>query len=399
MNFRLTDEQMLFRNMAREFSEKNIRPVAKQIDREEKIPQALLNGMAELGLLGVTIPEKYGGPGGDALLAALGAMEVARGDVSMAVPVYYLLQAGWSAVINKYGTEEAKAELLPRIVKGEHFLGIATTEPGGGSDLANLKTTAVRKGDKFIVNGEKAFISGCRECEQIGQGGHMTLLRTDLSRGTKGFSFLYVPYNCPGMKYTHYNHLGRRGFSTGGMTYENVEVPARYLMGEENRGYNHAMDGFSLARTLVAAACIGAAERALELGMDYIKTREAFGRPIAKFEGIQFEVANDYAMLEMVRTAVLKAAWLWDEVQKGNATITELNIQMAIGKLMAPQVSFEIFKHAMMWYGGAGYNTDVELGMGLNGILSYLAGAEGALNIMRIIIGKELLGKEFMPTS
>ena len=400
MDFRLTNEQVLFRNMAREFSEKNIRPLAKEIDRSEKIPLSLLKGMADLGLLGVTIPENYGGPGGNAVLAAVGAMEVARGDVRMALPVYYLLAAGWSSVISKYGTEEAKGEILPRIAKAEHFVGIATTELGGGSDLANRRTTAVRKGDKFIINGEKAFYSGYRECEQLGRGGHVTLLRTDLSKGTRGFSFMYVPYNRPGMKYTNYSHLGRTGFSTGGMTYENVEVPAKYLLGEENRGYNYAMDGFSLARTLVASACIGAAERALELGMDYIKTREAFGKPIARFEGIQFELANDYAMLEMVRTAVLKAAWLYDEVQRGgDATISELNIQMAISKLMAPQVAFDIFKHVMMWYGGAGYNNDVELGMGLKGILSYLAGAEGALNIMRIIIGKELLGKEFMPTS
>jgi len=121
MDFRLTNEQVLFRNMAREFSEKNIRPLAKEIDRSEKIPLSLLKGMADLGLLGVTIPENYGGPGGNAVLAAVGAMEVARGDVSMALPVYYLLAAGWSSVISKYGTEEAKGEILPRIAKAEHF--------------------------------------------------------------------------------------------------------------------------------------------------------------------------------------------------------------------------------------------------------------------------------------
>lgn len=397
MDFGLTEEEELFQKMARDFCEKRLRPRAREIDDGEKIPDDILKEMADLGLLGITIPQEYGGPGGNTVMAALGGIEVGRGDISMATVVFYLLEAGWSLIFSRYGTEEAKREILPKVAKGQSFLGICTTEPGGGSDIANMKTTARREGDYFVINGEKGFISGLKECGRM-SGGHLTLVKTNPEAGTRGMSFLYVPLNTPGITTTIYKHMGRMGISTGGVSYKDVRVPAKYLMGEENKGFYVAMSGFNAARPLVSAACIGAAERGLEIGIEYIKERQAFGRPIGKFEGVQFEVVEQYSMIEMTKLAILKAAWMIDRYPNPDRyTTSEITKTVAIGKLHAPQVAFETIKKAMIWFGAAGYSKENELEMGLRGVMSYLAGAEGAQNIMKIILGRELLGDEFVP--
>jgi acyl-CoA dehydrogenase len=157
------------------------------------------------------------------------------------------------------------------------------------------------------------------------------------------------------------------------------------------------MTGFNVARTLVAAACIGASERALEIGMEYIKERKLFGRPIGKFEGIQFELAEQFSQVEMAKNTVLKAAWLIDKYGDDKSKVSEITKTATVVKLYAPQIAFETVKKAMIWYGAAGYTKDVDLEMGFRGVTSYVVGAEGALNIMKVILGRELLGKEFIP--
>lgn len=396
MDFDLTEDEELFRKTVQEFCEKRLRPRAREIDTKEEIPQDVLRGMAELGLLGVTIPEQYGGPGGSLTMAALAAMEIGKGDISMATAVFYLLEAGWSLILAKYGTEEAKSEVLPAVAKAKAFLGIATTEPGGGSDIANVKTVAKRKGGNFVLNGEKAYISGIKEALNMG-GGHLTITRTKPELGHRGMSFFYVPVATKGITTTLFHDMGRMGISTGGLSYGDAEIPAKYLLGQEDNGFYHLMDGFNAARTLVSAACIGAAERALEVGKEYITQRHAFGRPIGKFEGVQFEFAEQYSQIEMAKLMVLKSAWLIDRFGGDPNRVSETTKSVAIVKLYAPQVAFETIKKAMMWYGAAGYTKDVELEMGLRGVTSYLVGAEGALNVMKVILGRELLGKEFIP--
>ena len=229
-------------------------------------------------------------------------------------------------------------------------------------------------------------------------GGHLTLVRTDVSRGYNGMTFMYVPIRTEGITITQYKDMGRMGISTGGIFYKEAKVPARYVLGEENKGFYYAMSGFNAARTQVAAACVGAAERALEIGIEYVKQREAFGRPIGKFEGVQFEIADQYGMTEMIKLAVLKAASLIDQNPEPDSYMqSEITKTVSICKLYAPQIAFETVKRAMMWYGAAGYTKENDLEMGLRGVMSYMVGAEGALNIMRVILGRELLGKEFIP--
>jgi acyl-CoA dehydrogenase len=395
MEFELSDEEQAFQAAVRKFGDKVLRTNERRIDSEGRIPREVLDEMARLGLLAMPVPTEYGGLGGSAVLTELAAEEIGRGDFSMATAVFFLLEAGWGWVLSQHGTEEAKREILPPVCAGKTFLGIATTEPTGGSDLARMRTTSSRSGDGFSVRGEKAFLSGVEEAKSMG-GGHLTLTK---STDAGGFNFLYVPTNSQGNSTQKFENMGRMGISTGAITYADTKVPRRYLLGEEGHGFDYAMDGFTVARTFVSAACVGAAERALETGLAYIRERPAFGQPLGKFEGIQFEAVDLYAQIEAVKWQCRRAAWLLDRYTlRGDDTHrSEVVKAVASVKLTAPPVAFETVKRVMMWFGAAGYTKDVGLELGLRGVMSYLVGAEGGLNIMRIIIGRELLGKEFVP--
>ncbi len=394
MEFRLSDEEEAFQSAVRKFGDKVLRPNEKKIDAEGRIPDEVLRAMADLGLLAMPVPSEYGGIGASAVLTELAAEEVGRGDFSMATAVFFLLEAGWGRLLAIHGTEEAKREILPPVCRGEAFLGIATTEPTGGSDLARMRTTSRKDGDGFRLTGEKAFVSGVEEAKRLG-GGHLTLSRA----AEGGFRFTYVPTRSEGISTQRFENAGRMGISTGALSYQDARVPAKYLVGADGRGLEIATEGFTVARTFVAAACIGAAERALETGMVYIRERSAFGQPLGKFDGIQFELVDLWTQVEAVKWQCRRAAWLLDTypLREDPTHRSEIARTVASVKLQAPQIAFECVKRVMMWFGAAGYTKDVGLELGFRGIMSYLVGAEGGLNIMRIILGRELLGKEFVP--
>jgi acyl-CoA dehydrogenase len=394
MDFRLTDEEEAFQAAVRKFGDKVLRPHERRIDAEGRIPDEVLAEMAHLGLLAMPVPTEYGGIGASATLTELAAEEIGRGDFSMATAVFFLLEAGWGYILGAHGTEEAKHEVLPPVCAGKAFLGVATTEPTGGSDLANMRTTSRKAEGGFTLRGEKAFVSGVEEAKRLG-GGHLTL--TKATEG--GFRFVYVPTRSTGITTQKFDNMGRMGISTGALTYQDAPVPSKYLIGTDGKGFDIAMEGFSVARTFVSAACIGAAERALETGMEYIRERQVFGQPLGKFEGIQFELVDLWTQVEAVKWQCRRAAWLLDTytLKGDHSHRSEVNRAVAAVKLMAPQIAFECVKRTMMWFGAAGYTKDVGLELGFRGIMSYLVGAEGGLNIMRIILGRELLGKEFLP--
>ncbi|MHB8352597.1 MAG: acyl-CoA dehydrogenase family protein [Thermoplasmata archaeon] len=397
MDFELTDPERAFQAAVRRFGDTVLRPNERKIDTEGKIPEEVIREMAHLGLLAMMVPAEYGGMGGSAVLTEIAAEEIGRGDLSMATAVFFLLEAGWGRTLAIHGTAAAKEELLPAVCRGETFLGIATTEPTGGSDLAGMHTESHRDGSEFVLRGEKAFLSGVEEARNRG-GGHLTLTR---ARGPGGFNFLYVPTRHPNLATQRFSNMGRMGISTGAISYDHARVPERYLLGREGHGFGIALEGFTVARTFVSAACIGAAERALEIGMAYLKERTAFGQPLGKFEGIQFELADLYSQIEAVKWQCRRAAWLLDR-QFGpepvsGADRSELERVVASVKLTAPPIAFETIKRVMMWFGAAGYTQEIGLERGFRGIMSYMVGAEGGLNIMRIILGRELLGREFVP--
>jgi acyl-CoA dehydrogenase len=398
-NFNFTEEQRLFRWAIKDFCKRKLTLQAQEIDTKQEIPQEVIKGMADLDLLALTASPEYGGAGATFTMATIATEELAYADISMATSVFFLVEAAWAFIFNKYGTKKALMEVMPKIVKGERFLGIASTEPDVGSDVAALKTTAQKEGDKYLLNGEKAYISGIKEVQRLG-GGYVTIAKTSPKLGHKGETLFYVPMNTPGVTPTPLlQNMGRMGISSGGFIAENAKIPQHYVIGEVNRGFYYALEGFTHARVLVAAACIGTAKRALEIGIDYIKQRKAFGKSIGKFEGIQFQLADDYTKLECARLLVYKAAWMLDEFKKGKFTYNDLNKAVAMAKLQAGTTAFDIYKDVMLWHGAYGYTKDCPLEMGFRAVMSYIIGAEGAQNIMRMILGTAILGRDFSPTS
>jgi acyl-CoA dehydrogenase len=402
VDFSFTEEQELFRKALKEWCEKNL-PLEKirEMDGKGEIPREILKGMADLGLLVMTAPQEHGGTGADWVTACIAGEELGYADISIAIPVFWLVESSWGFVVDRYCTEKVREAVIRPAIKGEAFIGIASTESGGGSDVAAFKSTARKEGNDWILNGEKMYISGTEEAKKLG-GGYFVIARTAPAppeaphRGMTGF---YLPINAAGVEINkRFDDMGRMAISTGGFMMKNVRIPDAYRIGEVDKGFYLTMEGFDNARILIAAVCVGAARRALEIGMEYIKERKAFGRPIGKFEGIQFELADDWAQLEALRSLTYRTAWMQDKRYKeGKFTPLEVSRMIAACKLMAPHFAFDVFKHAMIWLGAYGYTKECPLEMGLRGIMSYCVGAEGATNIQRIVIARELLGKDYIP--
>ena len=398
MDFSWTEEQKLWRKTIRDFAQKKIKPRVREIDTNKKIPEEIIKEMGTLGLLAPTSSKEYGGADLDWTMACIAAEELGRADISLAVPVLYLVEAAWGFILSKYGTKEVKEKYIPKVISGDAFCGIAVTEPTGGSDIVGaVKTKAEKKENKWILNGEKIFISGVSESLKLG-GIHLTLAKTNSSADHKGFSFFAVQLkDNPNIEISLFEDMGRMGISTGGFTMNEIELPSYYLIGERNRGFYYAMEGFSAARTLIGATCVGAAEGALELGMDYIKTRKAFGRPIGGFEGVQFSLSELYTDIESTKLLTYRAAWIMDEMyKKGNFSHHDVALSAAMSKLRAPVITFDVMNEVANWLGAIGYTKEYPIEMGIRGVRSYSIGAEGTMNIMKIIIARELLGKEFL---
>lgn len=400
VDFSFTEEQQLFRDAIREWCRKEL-PIEKirEMDNKGEIPREIIKGMADLGLLIMTAPEEHGGTGSDWITACIAAEELGYADISIAIPVLWLVESSWGYVVDKYCTEQVRDMVIRKAIKGDAFIGIGSTEAGGGSDVAAFKTTAKKIGDKWVLNGEKLYISGTEEAKKMG-GGYYVAARTSPpppGASHRGMSGFYLPINAPGVDVNkRFEDMGRMAISTGGFAMNDVELPDYHLIGEVDKGFYMTMEGFDCARILIGAVCLGAARRALELGMEYIKERRVFGNPIAKYEGIHFELADDWAELEALWSLVYRTAWMMDKRYKEKRfSPLETAKMISACKLKTPNFAFDTFKNVMLWFGAYGYTKECPLEMGLRGIMSYCIGAEGTLNIQRVVIARELLGKEY----
>jgi len=402
VDFSFTQEQDLIREGLREWCEKNL-PLEKvrEIDEKHEVPKEIIKGLADLGYLMMPIPEQHGGTGADWVTTCIAAEELGYADISIAIPVFFLVESSWGFVVDRYCSEQVREEFIKKAIKGEGFIGIATTEAGGGSDVANVKSTAEKEGDTWLLNGEKLYTSGTEEAKKWG-GGHFVLVRTSPpptpEKHHLGLTGFFLPIKAPGVEVVkRFEDLGRMGISTGGFVMDNASLSDYHRIGEEGKGFYLTMEGFDTARLLIGATCLGATKRALELGMTYIKEREAFGRPIGKFEGIQFELADDWAELEALRSLVYRTAWMMDKKYNGGKfSARKVSTYISACKLKVPPFAFDVFKRVMLWFGAYGYTKECPLEMGLRGIMSYMIGAEGTLNIQRTIIARELLGRKYM---
>jgi acyl-CoA dehydrogenase len=397
MDFSYSEEQELIRRKVREFCGEQISPRIAEIDETGEIPRDIIDEMGSKGLFGLTLSREYGGSSSGFMKAAIAAEELGRADISMAVAVYFVVTAGWSFILDRYGTDQAKGELLPAVAAGRSFLGIASTEASGGSDIASTSTTLVKTDKGMVIHGTKTYISGVSEAAKYG-GGYVTVVSTDPGQRHRGISLCYLPVRGQaGVSVISQRQMGREGISNGFIKMESAVVPHHYLIGEWNRGFYYAMEGFNCARTLVAAACIGAADGVLEAGISHLKRRKVFNTPLAGFEGIRFQLADSHLRLETARLLVQKAAWMLDTMYAGGGVSRgDVTRTVAAAKIAAPTAAFEIIRDVMMWHGARGYSRAAGLERGLRGVASYLMGAEGAQNIMKVIIARELLGREYI---
>jgi len=397
MDFGWTEEQQMWRRAVRDFAQKKIAPRSREIDSTGHIPVELIRAMAEMGLLAPTVSEEHGGQGMSITMATIAAEELGRAEISLALPVMYLVQASWGYIFDRFATPDLKREILPKVTAGKAFLGIATTEPGGGSDIEGAtRCTGQRTAEGWLLNGEKMYISGIRE--ELAMGGvHMTLVRTDPAAGHRGFTFFAVPLkDNPHVTTTLVEDWGRQGISTGGFNMDGLLLPDKHRIGEVNRGFYHAMEGFTLARILIGATCVGAAEAGLQMGVEYIKQRKSFDRPLAAYQGISFPAAERFTDIETARLLTYKAAWMADEFYThGSFKHKEVALYAAMAKLRAPVMAFETLNEVANWLGAMGYTKEYPIEMGIRGVRSYSIGAEGAMNIMRMIIARELIGADY----
>lgn len=398
VDFSFTEEQDLFREAVREWLSKNLTlEQVRENDTKHEIPRSFIKGLGDLGLILLTLPEEDGGSNADWVTATIGAEELGYADISVATPVFYLVQASWGYVVNKLASETVKEQYIRRAAKGNGFIGIGVTEPGGGSDVAGFKTNLKPdKGGGWLVNGEKCYISGTAEATEM-DGGYFVSGYTDRAAGHRGMTAVFMPINMEGVEITkRFDNMGRMAISTGGFTMTDVKVPKEYQLGETGRGFYHTMEGFDAARVLVSASCIGAAQRCLEIGMDYIKEREAFGQQLAKYQGIQFDLADMVAHHEAIRSLVYRTAWMLDQrYQHDTFTALEVSKYLGMCKYLAPHHALDTFRRVMYWLGAYGYTKECPLEMGVRGLMSYCIGAEGAQNIQKIIIARETLGRDW----
>ncbi len=346
MKLELNDQQKMIKKMVQEFAEKHVAPIAAELDEKEEYPHKTLKEMAKLGLLGIIIPQEYGGAGLDTISYAITVEEISRKCASTGVvtSVHNSL-AAWPII--KYGTEEQKKKYLPILAKGEKIGAFAGTEPNAGSDLGAMQTTAVKKGKKYIINGDKTFITSGPEAGII-----IVFAVTDKEAGPKGISAFIVESDMKGYKVgSIFEKLGINASKTSELIFEDMEVPEENLLGKEGDGFKIALSTLDGGRIGIACQAVGIAQAALDESVEYSKQRQQFGRPIAKFQAIQWMIADMATKVEAARWLVLNAAYKKDAGER-------ISKEAAMAKLFASETAMECVIKGLQVHGGYGYTKE-----------------------------------------
>lgn len=344
MDFLLSEEQQMIREMAREFAAEKVEPLGREIDEKDYFPPQLYQEMEKVGLLCMTMPAEYDGPGVDMVSYVLALEELA--SASAAVANLNLLTMQMAEFLFRFGSDSLK-NFIPPLVKGEKICSIALTEPMSGSDAGSLRTTAVRKGDQYILNGTKAFVTAGNMADQA-----LIFAKTAPELGNKGISVFLVDTDTPGFqKGKKEELLGIRGLGTCSFSLEDCAVPADRLIGEENRGFKQVMLSLNTGRIVIGTLALGLARRALQEALAYSEQREQFGKPIGDFQAVQFMLADTAAGMDSVRLLIHKAAWLKDNGQDYSTTASQ-------AKLLATDLAMRATTEAIQIHGGYGYTKE-----------------------------------------
>ena len=377
MNFELTDAQRAVRDLARGFAEREIAPRAAEIDRTDVFPRDLYRRMAELDLLGMTVPPAYGGAGADTVSWCVAQEELARG--SAAVADAQLLCKLMCDVLLQTGSEAQKRRHLPAMVRGETICAIAQTEPGAGSDVAGIQTTARPVTDGFVLDGTKRFITAAGVCDLA-----VVVATTDRSRGRAGIGLFLVEMGTPGFTRGGLESLlGVRGLATGELVFADCRIPAGACLAPAGEGFKRAMVSLDGGRIGIGAQALGIAQAAFEAALAYAKSRPAFGQPIAQFQAVQFLLADMAAGLEGARLLLRRAAWLRDQ---GRPLIRAA----AEAKLVASELAQRVTADALQIHGAAGYSTEFPVERLYRDARVYTIW-EGTSQIQRLVIARQLL--------
>ncbi|MFJ2898752.1 acyl-CoA dehydrogenase family protein [Streptomyces sp. NPDC087218] len=379
MNLELSEEQEAVRRLAEDFVAREVSPHVVEWDRAENVDRSIVGKLGSVGFLGLTVPEEYGGSGGDHLAYCLVTEELGRGDSSVRGIVSVSLGLV-AKTIAAWGDEEQKRHWLPRLTAGEAIGCFGLTEPGTGSDAGSLTTRAVRDGDAYVINGTKMFITNGTWADVV-----LLFARTGGAPGHRGISAFLVPADAPGLtRRTIHGKLGLRGQATAELVLEDVRVPASTLLGPEGKGFSIAMSALAKGRMSVAAGCVGIARAALDAAVGHAGVREQFGRPIAGHQLVQ-ELISDIAVdVDAARLLTWRVA---DLVDRGE----EFATAASKAKLFASEAAVRAANNALQVFGGYGYIDEYPVGKLLRDA-RVMTLYEGTSQIQKLIIGRALTG-------
>jgi len=384
--FGLNEEQEAILQQADRFARNELYPLARRMDEDEWWPQDAFPKLGENGFFGATIPEEYGGAGMDLLSAGLVLQGFARWNHAMAL--------SWVAHDNlcanniyRNGTEAQRRKYLPELCSGRFIGALGLTEPGAGSDaLGSMRTTARRDGDSYVLNGGKIYITNGPVADVV-----LVYAKTDRDKGAHGISAFIVEKSFPGYKVAQkLTKMGYRGSQTAELVFEDCRVPAENLVGSENAGVSIVMSGLDLERAMISPLCLGVAERALELSIDYAQTRQQFGKPIGSFQMVQSMLADMYVQVETMRTFTYRVLAEAASLEIGGGGRGDIHKLTAASVMYAAQACHDVLDKAVQVHGGSGYIWESEINRLFRSTKLLEIGA-GTTEVRKMIIAGELL--------
>jgi cyclohexanecarboxyl-CoA dehydrogenase len=379
MDHVLSEQQQAFRQAAERFAKQKLAPHYQKRAKQERIDRALVKEMGSLGLIGADLPEQYGGLGESCATAGVIIEQIAYADFN--VSYVQLLASLMGSMIAKHASPDLAAQWLPRVTSGDAILGLGLTEPRGGSDAANLVLRAERSGNGYRLNGEKTSMSFSDQCDAA-----VVFARTGrVEDGARGVSAFFVDLNQNGITRTHFDDIGTRPVGRGSVFFDDVFVSGECMLGDENKGFSQIMAGFDYSRALIGLECIGPAQASVDETWQYTKSRIAFDRPIAQFQGVSFPLAEAETQLTMMRQLCYYTLSLRDRGLPHTA-------EAAMCKWYVPKVTCEIIHQCLLTHGHYGYTTDLPFHQRYLDVMGLQIG-DGTAQIQKLVIAREKVGR------
>ncbi len=382
MDLAFSPEQEELVRILRQFARRELAPHSAAWDRSGQFPWEAWRRMGELGLLGLRVPAAYGGQESDFVTLGIAMEEIGRGDFACTYGIQLAGLAG--EILGRSAPEEIKARWLPPVARGEAVMALALTEPGAGSDAANLACRAEREGGDYVLTGEKSGIS-------LGMAAQSAIVfaRTDPAGRARGITAFLVDLAQPGVSKSPLRDMGTRAIGRAVLSFDHVRVPASHRLGEEGTGFYQVMQGFDYNRIGIALACLGVAEQSLEETIAYVKERKAFGRALARFEGVSFPIAEAATQLEACRWLCYRAMWLADQGRRHTK-------ESAMTKWWGPRLSVETIHQCLLLHGHYGYTDELPFEQRMRDVIGLEIG-DGAAEVMKMVVARELMGRESLP--